>query len=159
MRQPLRIRHSASRRRSRSLIHVAGGGGVGHAGIELRHRSAWGPGRASVAWTDIERQVIGSTHAELGAYLLGIWGLLQPIVEAIAYHHAPEAIDPTSPSLATVLHVADGLVHEQCGHADRLDMRHLERLRLTERLESWRSTVADACGASADRGANESGRA
>jgi hypothetical protein len=37
-----------------------------------------------------ERQVLGVTHAELGAYLLGLWGLPYPIVEATAYHHLPE---------------------------------------------------------------------
>ena len=30
------------------------------------------------------------THAELGAFLLGLWGLPFPIVEAVANHHAPQ---------------------------------------------------------------------
>jgi HD-like signal output (HDOD) protein len=36
-----------------------------------------------------ERAVLGATHAELGAYLLGLWGLPHPILEAVAYHHSP----------------------------------------------------------------------
>ena len=32
---------------------------------------------------------VGVTHAELGAFLLGLWGLPFPIVEAVANHHAP----------------------------------------------------------------------
>ena len=32
----------------------------------------------------------GATHAEVGAYLLGLWGLPFQIVEAVANHHAPE---------------------------------------------------------------------
>ena len=28
-------------------------------------------------------------HAEVGAYLLGLWGLPVPVVEAVAHHHAP----------------------------------------------------------------------
>jgi HD-like signal output (HDOD) protein len=31
----------------------------------------------------------GVTHAEIGAYLLGLWGLPFQIVEAVANHHAP----------------------------------------------------------------------
>ncbi len=30
------------------------------------------------------------THAELGAFLLGLWGLPFPIVEAVANHHSPQ---------------------------------------------------------------------
>ena len=36
-----------------------------------------------------EQEMLGVTHAELGAYLLALWGLPQPIVEAIAFHHDP----------------------------------------------------------------------
>jgi len=34
---------------------------------------------------DVERGVMGASHAEIGAYLLGLWGLPDPIVEALAY--------------------------------------------------------------------------
>jgi hypothetical protein len=33
--------------------------------------------------------VLGASHAEVGAYLLGLWGLPYPIVEAVARHHTP----------------------------------------------------------------------
>ena len=31
---------------------------------------------------EAERQVIGASHAQIGAYLLGIWRLPYPVVEA-----------------------------------------------------------------------------
>lgn len=34
-----------------------------------------------------ERAVVGSTHAELGAYLLGLWGLPEGVVSLVAAHH------------------------------------------------------------------------
>jgi HD-like signal output (HDOD) protein/CheY-like chemotaxis protein len=37
-----------------------------------------------------EQATWGATHAEIGAYLLGLWGLPFQIVEAVANHHAPE---------------------------------------------------------------------
>jgi HD-like signal output (HDOD) protein len=39
--------------------------------------------RAQGDW-DAERELFGATHAEVGAWLLGIWGLPVPIVEAMA---------------------------------------------------------------------------
>jgi putative nucleotidyltransferase with HDIG domain len=39
-----------------------------------------------------EIQVIGASHAEIGAYLLGIWGLPHSVVEAVAHHHQPERV-------------------------------------------------------------------
>ena len=33
---------------------------------------------------------MGASHAEVGAYLLGLWGLPYPVIEAVAHHHAPE---------------------------------------------------------------------
>ena len=36
-----------------------------------------------------ESEVLGSSHAEIGAYLLGIWGLPYPVIEAVAHHHSP----------------------------------------------------------------------
>jgi HD-like signal output (HDOD) protein len=38
----------------------------------------------------IERESLGVTHAEVGAYLLGLWGLPYSIVEALAQHHQPQ---------------------------------------------------------------------
>jgi HD-like signal output (HDOD) protein len=35
-----------------------------------------------------EREVIGSTHAEVGAYLLGLWGMPETVVNVIASHHS-----------------------------------------------------------------------
>jgi HD-like signal output (HDOD) protein len=37
-----------------------------------------------------EKSTWGTTHAEIGAFLLGLWGLPFQIVEAVANHHAPE---------------------------------------------------------------------
>ena len=37
----------------------------------------------------VEREQLGTTHAEIGAYLLGLWGLPHDVIEAVANHHAP----------------------------------------------------------------------
>jgi HD-like signal output (HDOD) protein len=43
---------------------------------------------------EAERRVLGASHAEIGAYLLGIWGFPAPVVEAVAHHHAPSRVPP-----------------------------------------------------------------
>jgi putative nucleotidyltransferase with HDIG domain len=57
---------------------------------------------------EAENYVIGASHAEIGAYLLGIWGLPYPVVEAVAHHHQPERV---------VQHECDVLSALVIGHA------------------------------------------
>jgi HD-like signal output (HDOD) protein/CheY-like chemotaxis protein len=53
---------------------------------------------------DVEREEFGVTHAELGGYLLGLWGLPDPVVEATAWHHqAPSAAPRGSSALSFVV--------------------------------------------------------
>jgi HD-like signal output (HDOD) protein len=42
-----------------------------------------------------EREVLGTSHAELGAYLLGLWGMPNTLVEAVAHHHEPARANVT----------------------------------------------------------------
>ena len=56
-----------------------------------------------------ERETFSVTHAEVGAYLLAIWGLPNPIVDAVAYHHNPTTIPVQSFSALTAVHAADTL--------------------------------------------------
>src|SRR5262249_53086902 len=37
----------------------------------------------------VERAALGATHADVGAYVLGLWGIPDPVVEAVAWHHRP----------------------------------------------------------------------
>lgn len=43
----------------------------------------------SMPLEEAERAVMDATHAEVGAYLLGLWGLPYPMLEAVALHHNP----------------------------------------------------------------------
>ena len=46
----------------------------------------------SIPMDQAEARVLGASHAEIGAYLLGIWGFPTTIVEAVAHHHSPSAV-------------------------------------------------------------------
>ena len=44
---------------------------------------------------EAEEMLAGVSHAEVGAYLLGVWGISGQIVEAVAHHHRPQRIPHT----------------------------------------------------------------
>jgi putative nucleotidyltransferase with HDIG domain len=56
-----------------------------------------------------EQETYSTTHAEVGAYLLAIWGLPKSIVDAAAYHHNPSATDVQEFCPLTAVHAADTL--------------------------------------------------
>lgn len=57
-----------------------------------------------------ERETFGTTHSEIGAALLAIWGLSDQIVEAVAFHHEPELSGSTSFCALTAVHAANVLL-------------------------------------------------
>jgi putative nucleotidyltransferase with HDIG domain len=59
---------------------------------------------------DAEARVIGASHAQIGAYLLGIWGLPYPVIEAVAYHHAPQSVPQAEFGPLAVICVAHSLL-------------------------------------------------
>jgi HD-like signal output (HDOD) protein len=65
---------------------------------------------------ECERMTMGATHAEVGAYLLGLWGLPYSIVEAVALHHTPLTITPHGYDLLSALAVSHALL-ESGAHA------------------------------------------
>jgi HD-like signal output (HDOD) protein len=57
-----------------------------------------------------EKEIIGATHAEIGAYLLGLWGLPYAIVEAVALHHTPDTVPSHGFDLLATLAVSHSLL-------------------------------------------------
>ncbi|MCC6819465.1 MAG: response regulator [Verrucomicrobiota bacterium] len=90
-----------------------------------------------------EREVFGCSHAEIGGYLLGLWGLPVPVVEAITLHHTPGASVQPVFSALTATHVANALLHqlEARPHpgAAGMDMDYLSALGLSERVPVWQA--------------------
>jgi putative nucleotidyltransferase with HDIG domain len=52
-------------------------------------------------------------HAEVGAYLLGLWGFPNSIVEAVAFHHLPSQTAGEGLRMPALIHIADRLVHHR----------------------------------------------
>ncbi len=91
---------------------------------------------------DIERKHFQATHAEAGAYLLALWGLPIPLVEAVANHHNPRRCGTQEFCLAGVVHVANAHQHAQTAHsefvASPLDTDYLKFVNLEQQFEIWR---------------------
>lgn len=99
---------------------------------------------------DVEASLDGVTHAEIGAYLLALWGLPYPIVEAVALHHRPQRAGRNSFDILGAVHVADALASEHAAAAGaagagdgELDLAYLESLGLADRVASWRELALE----------------
>ena len=80
-----------------------------------------------------EQSVFGTTHAEVGTYLLWLWGLPDTVVEAVAYHHAPTRCPAQQRSPLTAVYLANMLIHAQSG-SGRIEVSDLDPSRTFERL-------------------------
>src|SRR5271166_1198081 len=67
---------------------------------------------------EAEEELLGISHAEVGAYLLGLWGFPTLAVEAIAHHHHPTRIPHSGFDSAAALYVADVLDHQLETHSE-----------------------------------------
>jgi HD-like signal output (HDOD) protein len=92
---------------------------------------------------DMEYEVFGTSHAEIGAYLMGLWRLENSIIEAIAFHHLPARSMTQNLGLLTAVHVANDLDHEARSpdgrNADcQYDSEYLDNLEIGGRIPQWR---------------------
>ena len=85
---------------------------------------------------EAEKENLNATHAQVGAYLLGIWGLSDPVVDAVTYHHNPRDgsdADRLTPLMA--VHVANALELEEL----LIDREYIDGLGLSGRMDIWKS--------------------
>lgn len=89
-----------------------------------------------------EAEAFGCGHHAAGAYLLGLWGLADSVVEAVAWHHQPARAAPTSFSVLIAVHAADCYENERhpdqgFGEKPAIDAPLLTRLGLQTQMASW----------------------
>lgn len=98
-----------------------------------------------------EIDIFGVSHANIGAYLLGVWNLPNPVVEAVAYHHNPSKAVEHEFSPLTATHVADALIQElgiglATDQEPSFDMEYITTKGGEEKLDSWREVAAEIFG-------------
>jgi HD-like signal output (HDOD) protein/CheY-like chemotaxis protein len=90
----------------------------------------------------VELETLGVTHAEIGAHLLGVWGLPFSIIESVAYHHRPGALADGPCEILAAVHAADAFIEAAPGGPIDVDPAFVERMALGDRLARWRR-IAD----------------
>lgn len=91
---------------------------------------------------EVEHKALGITHAEVGAFLLGLWGLPVQITEAIGFQYHPSAAANRGLNALTGLHVAQAIVgasraHETLMLMAPLDSTYLCECGLEEHITRW----------------------
>ncbi|MFZ0481732.1 MAG: response regulator [Terriglobales bacterium] len=106
----------------------------------------------SGALVPLELERLGCTHAQVGAYLMSLWGLPVPLVHAVAFHHLPSETAETQFSTLTAIHAADAIAsatEKASWNRDiELDLNYLDRLGLRNKEALWRSFHEEHTGAS-----------
>lgn len=107
--------------------------------------------REKMTLTAAESKIFGCTHADVGAYLLGLWGLPNTVVQAVAWHHTPARAGLSGFSPVIAVHVADGYEHRlrpdsEVNHHPELDESLLENMGLQGRSAVWWKTCQELHG-------------
>jgi HD-like signal output (HDOD) protein/CheY-like chemotaxis protein len=95
-----------------------------------------------------EMQVIGTTHAAIGAYLLGLWGLPDAIIDAVAFHHSPGCKASEGLNLAIITHAANALAHsgDDISDSERIiddiDYTYFQETGRLADLKNWQKACA-----------------
>ena len=92
---------------------------------------------------EAELELLGTTHAEVGAALLAVWGLPHQVVEAVANHHRPDRAPERKLDPTLAVHVADALAREVAGGPPADLEPLLAGIGLSDRLPAWRAVAAD----------------
>lgn len=94
-----------------------------------------------------ETDILGCSHAEIAAYLLGLWGLPEAVIDGVAWHDVPSGSVQCGFSTALATHAATAF-HElrypfwmQDGIS--LDVEYLRKNGLAGRDQVWRKLVDD----------------
>ena len=95
----------------------------------------------------IEMLELRAAHTDVGAYLVGLWGLPNTIAEAIAYHEDPTQSPNAGFGLSGIVHVADRLAHRPDITDVRspelgLNLAYLESQKRIDRWNEWREACA-----------------
>lgn len=104
--------------------------------------------RQACTMAEAEGEIIGTNHAAVGAYLLGLWGLPDPMIDAVAFHHNPDRKPAAGISTTVIIHIANAFAHAGSNLNDPdqaiegLDNDLLEKYTLLPSLQSWRRACA-----------------
>jgi putative nucleotidyltransferase with HDIG domain len=85
-----------------------------------------------------EVELIGHSHMDVGAYLVGLWGLPNPVVECVAYHHKPRACVESRFTPLAAVHIAHGIVASDGAEPlAEIDEEYADAIGATSKISGW----------------------
>lgn len=98
-----------------------------------------------ISLVEAEREAFGLSHAEVGAYLLGLWGIQGGVLEAVSLHHAPGDLRRAAFDPVLAVHIADEFSRAASQHpvweGTTLDQPALEALGLMDCIPGWKKVL------------------
>lgn len=88
-------------------------------------------------FSEVEYKVWGTSHAEIGAYLLGLWGLPDSVVEAVAYHHKPSLLQFEHSPVLIATHLSNALLSKAKGEVITIDEITMQNEIVIEFFDKW----------------------
>ena len=91
-----------------------------------------------------EMKHFGTSHAEAGAYFVGLWGMSYDVIEAVGHHHRPDRLCQDSLGVPGAVFLADQLYRAARTETEMetAAFEYIERLGLRSQLEDWQETAA-----------------
>lgn len=96
----------------------------------------------NMSLVECEQDVFSANHCDVGGYLIGLWGLPGPVIEAITFHHRLDSYPSTTFSPAIAVHAADVIYYKlypdrSVGGPPELDEEYLKLAGVGGKLEKW----------------------
>ena len=91
----------------------------------------------------MEYHYLGTSHAEIGAYMLSLWGLPSGVIKTVAFHHIPDKETAFKIDPVTAVHIADYLYYSEKPITKNqvalpaLNMPYLELIKADRMLDEW----------------------
>jgi putative nucleotidyltransferase with HDIG domain len=116
------------------------------ANLPERYEPAWAESQSShIPLWQAERNVFGVCHAEIGAYLMTLWGLPDAIVEAIAFHHYPSRCPNQQFGPVAAVHIANALcLRSSASEPLQADKEYIEIMGLSDHVKDWEALARRA---------------
>lgn len=98
---------------------------------------------------EAEKHHFDAAHPEIGAYLLGLWGFPDSVVQAVAHHHAPSRYPHSEMIGLSALYIAQHLMRELARnprkdgseYASEIDFAYLDQIGKRDRFDAWCNIV------------------
>jgi HD-like signal output (HDOD) protein/CheY-like chemotaxis protein len=97
---------------------------------------------------EAEKRIFDHTHSTIGGYMLCLWGLPVPVVDAVYFHHNPGLASDQTFCALTAVHVANALADSSFGKnekitANQIDQDYLKSLNMLDHLPAWQNIASN----------------